>query len=214
MAVYTHFGAMGAVVDAVATEGFRRLIEHVDAVGRSDDTIADLRRSAAAYRDNALENRHLFGVMFGAISTGGFHGRGPDPEVATAAFDQIASAIERAMGAGALLPGDPREVAAQFWSALHGYVMLELSGLVRIVDEPERTVLWPMLAHLLRPWRLLPASPSTHELDHAENASRQDGAERHPRLPRDCRGLSTPPGGRGPIQWPMDYYARRNLFMM
>ena len=128
MAVYTHFGAMSAVVDEVATEGFRRLIAHVDAVGHSDDTIADLRRSAAAYRDNALENRHLFSVMFGAISLGGFHGQGPDPEVSIAAFDQIASRIERAMDAGALLPGDPREVAAQFWSALHGYVMLELSG--------------------------------------------------------------------------------------
>ena len=150
MAVYTHFGAMSAVVDAVATEGFRRLIAHVDAVGRSDDTIADLRRSAAAYRDNARENRHLFGVMFGTISLGAFHGEGPDPEVAIAAFDQIASAIERAMDAGALLPGDPREVAAQFWSALHGYVMLELAGLVRIVDDPEQTVLWPMLAHLLQ----------------------------------------------------------------
>ena len=150
MAVYTHFGAMSAVVDAVATEGFRRLIEHVDAVGQSDDTIADLRRAAAAYRDNAVENRHLFGVMFGAISLGGFHGQGPDPAVAIAAFDQIASGIERAMGAGALLPGDPREVAAQFWSALHGYVMLELSGLVRIVDDPEHAVLGPMLANLLQ----------------------------------------------------------------
>lgn len=150
MAVYTHFGAMSAVVDAVATEGFRRLIEHVDAVGQSDDTIADLRRAAAAYRDNAVENRHLFGVMFGAISLGGFRGQGPDPAVAIAAFDQIASGIERAMDGGALLPGDPREVAAQFWSALHGYVMLELSGLVRIVDDPEHTVLWPMLANLLQ----------------------------------------------------------------
>jgi hypothetical protein len=28
--------------------------------------------------------------------------------------------------------------------------MLELSGLVRIVDEPEQRVLWPMLAHLLQ----------------------------------------------------------------
>lgn len=150
MAVYTHFGAMSAVVDAVATEGFRRLIDHVDAVGRSDDTIADLRRSAAAYRDNALENRHLFGVMFGAISLGSFHGQGADPEVAIAAFDQIAALIERAMDAGTLLGGDPREVAAQFWSALHGYVMLELSGNVRIIDDAENTVLWPMLAHLLQ----------------------------------------------------------------
>ena len=32
MAVYTYFGAMSAVVDEVATEGFRRLIDHVDAV--------------------------------------------------------------------------------------------------------------------------------------------------------------------------------------
>jgi len=150
MAVYTHFGAMSAVVDAVATEGFRRLIAHVDAVGQSDDTIEDLRRSAAAYRENALENRHLFGVMFGAISTRGLDGHGADPDVSVVAFDQIVSGIERAMAAGALLPGDPREVAAQFWSALHGYVMLELSGIVRIVDDPEHTVLWPMLTHLLQ----------------------------------------------------------------
>ncbi len=150
MAVYTHFGAMGAVVDAVATEGFRRLIAHVDAAGRSDDTIADLRRSAAAYRENALENPHLFGVMFGAISTVGLHGQGPDQEVALAAFDQIAALIERAMDAGTLMADDPRQVAAQFWSALHGYVMLELSGIVRIVDDPEHSVLWPMLAHLLQ----------------------------------------------------------------
>ena len=149
MAVYTHYGSMAGVVDAVATEGFRRLIEHVDAVGRSDDTLDDLRRMAGAYRDNALENRHLFGVMFGAVSVGGFHGRGADPEVAAAAFDQIVSGIARAMDAGALLAGDPRAVAAQFWSALHGYVMLELAGMDRVVDDSERTVLWPMLAHLL-----------------------------------------------------------------
>lgn len=149
MAVYTHFGSMAGVVDEVATEGFRRLIEHVDAVGTSEDALADLRRMAGAYRDNALENRHLYGVMFGAISVGGFHGRGPDREVAAAAFDQIASGIQRAMDAGVLLGGDSRAVAAQFWSALHGYVMLELAGMDRVVEDSEHTVLWPMLAHLL-----------------------------------------------------------------
>ena len=149
MAVYTHFGSMAGVVDEVATEGFRRLVEHVDAVGTSEDALADLRRMAGAYRDNALENRHLFGVMFGAISVGGFHGRGPDREVAAAAFDQIASGIQRAMDVGVLLGGDSRAVAAQFWSALHGYVMLELAGMDRVVEDSEHTVLWPMLAHLL-----------------------------------------------------------------
>ncbi len=149
MAVYTHFGSMAGVVDEVATEGFRRLVEHVDAVGTSEDALADLRRMAGAYRDNALENRHLYGVMFGAISVGGFHGRGPDREVAAAAFDQIASGIQRAMDAGVLMAGDSRAVAAQFWSALHGYVMLELAGMDRVVEDSEHTVLWPMLAHLL-----------------------------------------------------------------
>jgi AcrR family transcriptional regulator len=149
MAVYTHFGSMAGVVDEVATEGFRRLVAHVDAVGATDDPLADLRRMARAYRDNALENRHLYGVMFGAISVGGFHGRGADREVAAAAFDQIVSGVARAMDAGVLTVGDPRAVAAQFWSALHGYVMLELAGMERVVDDAEHTVLWPMLAHLL-----------------------------------------------------------------
>ena len=149
MAVYTHFGAMSAVVDEVATEGFRRLIAHVDAVGVTDDTIADLQRSAAAYRDNALENRHLFGVMFGAISLVASTGDGADAEVAIAAFVQIGRRHRRAMAAGALRAGDPREVAAQFWSALHGYVMLELAGMERVVDDPEHSVLWPMLSNLL-----------------------------------------------------------------
>ncbi len=150
MAVYTHFGSMAGVVDEVVDRGLppphrpRRRGGHV-----ADDPLVDLRRMAGAYRDNALENRHLFGVMFGAISLGGFHGRGADPEVAAAAFDQIVSGIERAMAAGVLREGDARAVAAQFWSALHGYVMLELAGMDRVVDDSERTVLWPMLAHLL-----------------------------------------------------------------
>ena len=149
MAVYTHFGAMSAVVDEVATEGFRRLIDHVDAVGVTGDPLADLPRMAGAYRDNALENRHLYAVMFGAVSVGGLGGSGPDLEVCDAAFGQLVAGVARAMDAGALRPGDPAAVAAQFWSALHGYVMLELAGMDQVVEDPEHTVLWEMLANLL-----------------------------------------------------------------
>lgn len=149
MAVYTHFGAMSAVVHEVATEGFRRLIEHVDAVGVTDDPITDLKRSAAAYRDNALENPHLYGVMFGAISVRGLGGGGADAEVSSAAFEQLVAGVRRAMAAGALRDGDAGSVAAQFWSALHGYVMLELAGMDQVVTDPEHTVLWQMLTNLL-----------------------------------------------------------------
>jgi AcrR family transcriptional regulator len=149
MAVYTHFGAMSAVVDEVATEGFRRLIDHVDAVGITDDPVADLLRNAAAYRENALENRHLYGVMFGAVSVGGLGGDGADAEVSSAAFRQLVDGVRRAMAAGALRDGDAGAVAAQFWSALHGYVMLELAGMDQVVEDPEHSVLWSMLSNLL-----------------------------------------------------------------
>lgn len=149
MAVYTHFGAMGGVVDAVATEGFQRLIDHVATVAVSDDPAADLLAMAAAYRQNALENQHLYSVMFGAVSVRGRGGHGPDLAVAHAAFRQLADAIERAMQAGVLRTGDPSAVAAQFWSALHGYTMLELAGMDQVVDDPEHEVLWRMLSNLL-----------------------------------------------------------------
>lgn len=149
MAVYTHFGGMGALVDEVATEGFRRLIAHVDEVGVTDDKLDDLRRMAGAYRDNALENRHLYGVMFGAISLSGFGGEGPDLEVCDASFGQLVDGVARAMEAGVLRQDDPAAVAAQFWSALHGYVMLELAGMDQVVEDPEHSVLWRMLGNLL-----------------------------------------------------------------
>ena len=149
MAVYTHFGGMGPVVDAVATEGFRRLIAAVDEVERGDDPLQDLLAMAVAYRSNALANPHLYAVMFGAVSVRGLGGRGADPEVAEAAFAQLASAVERAMDSGGLRADDPRAVAAQFWSALHGYMMLELAGMDQVVPDPEHRVLWRLLGNLL-----------------------------------------------------------------
>lgn len=149
MAVYTHFGGMGAVVDAVATEGFRRLIDRVDAVATTDDPRADLRSMAAAYRQNALENPHLYAVMFGAVSVRGLGGHGPDLDVAYAAFRQLADAVARAMEAGVLRRDDPSAVAAQLWSALHGYTMLELARMDQVVADPEHEVLWRLISNLL-----------------------------------------------------------------
>lgn len=149
MAVYTHFGAMGAVVDAVATEGFRRLIASVNAVGSTDDPLADLRRMSGAYRANARANRHLYGVMFGVVRASGLHRHGPDPDIAHAAFQQLVDAVSRAMDARVMRLGDPAVAAGQIWSALHGYVLLEDTFLDQVVDDAETTVLWPMLDHLL-----------------------------------------------------------------
>lgn len=149
MALYTHFGGMGPLVGEVAAEGFRRLIARVDQVRSTDDAVDDLRRMAAAYRANALANRYLYAVMFGSASLGGYRLEAGSVEAGAEAFAQLRDAVERAMVSGALRSGDPAAVAGQFWSALHGYVMLELAGYHQVTDDPEHDVLWPMLTHLL-----------------------------------------------------------------
>jgi AcrR family transcriptional regulator len=141
MAVYTHFGGMPALVREVVVEGFARLQARVAEVETSDDPVDDLGRIAAAYRANALAHPHLYAVMFGSASLGGYRLHDDELDVGLAAFGQLVTATERR--------DDPAAVAGQLWCALHGYVMLELSGFHRVVDDPENELLVPMLRHLL-----------------------------------------------------------------
>ena len=150
MAVYTHFGGMPALVREIVADGFARLFDRVEAVVPGDDVLDDLMRVAGAYRAHALENPHVYAVMFGAASLGGYRLHDDELGVGLAAFGQLVEATRRAMSAGALQDDDPAAVAGQLWSALHGYVMLELSGFHRVVDDPEQQLLWPMLGHLVQ----------------------------------------------------------------
>ena len=149
MAVYTHFGGMPGLVRAVVAEGFARLYARVAEVEQTDDPLMDLIASSAAYRAHALADPHLFSVMFGSASLGQYRLTTEELEVGLAAFDQLAAIVARVMDAGAIRQGDPRAVAGQFWAALHGYVMIELSGLSHVVEDPETQILQPLLANLL-----------------------------------------------------------------
>jgi AcrR family transcriptional regulator len=147
MAVYTHFGGMPALVGAVVAEGFARLEQRVAAVPLTDDPLADLRAVAAAYRDNARDNPHLYAVMFGSVPLG-LELTQKQRDVGRPAFEQLVAAVARVGDAGHLRD-EPAAAAAQFWSALHGYVMLEHAGFHHVVDDPEGAVLWPMLDNLM-----------------------------------------------------------------
>ena len=152
MAVYTHFGGMPALVRAVVAEGFTRLYDRVAQAEPADDgadPLADLVVAGTAYRAFALAEPHLYLVMFGSASLGEYRLTEDELEVGLAAFGQLVAVVERVMAAGAIRPGDPAAVAGQFWAALHGYVMIELSGLSHVVDDPEAEILQPLLANLL-----------------------------------------------------------------
>ncbi|GAB3365495.1 TetR/AcrR family transcriptional regulator [Amycolatopsis echigonensis] len=152
MAVYTHFGGMAALMEAVAREGFRRLIANMATVEQTDDPVADLYRLALAYRQTAVEHPELFTLMF---REAGAHGhavgdllkKDPDTEAA-ASFHGMVAALARTIDAGRL-QGDPLVVASQVWSAVHGYVTLELLGHFGRGDRGVTEVLAPLCVTLV-----------------------------------------------------------------
>lgn len=146
MAVYTHFGGMGRLITEIVREGFVRFGRKMEAVPRSDDPVADLLALGLAYREHALENPQLYRLMFGVTAPGGRQG-GKDPTVGyelaegQAAFAQLVDAVTRVIESGPS-EEEPVAAAAQIWSAVHGYVLLEIAGFLgRYGDSVERLLL-------------------------------------------------------------------------
>ncbi len=148
MAVYTHFGGMRALIAEVAEEGLRQF-DAALSVPQSDDPVADLLAIGAAYRRYAIERPHMYRLMFGSTSAHGINAPAPNVLTLTVAeieqrhpsFAHVVRAVHRAMLAGRITgrcggyadddaASDPVIVAtaAQFWSLIHGFVMLELAG--------------------------------------------------------------------------------------
>lgn len=149
MAVYTQFGGMPALVRELVAEGFARLRERLAAVEHTDDALEDLVRLCRAYRENALEYPHLYAVMFGGASLGGYRLTRTEMDVGRDTFTVLAEALDRVMGAGVIPRENSRHLAGQCWSALHGYIMLEIAGIYRAEDGATQQVLDPLLSRLL-----------------------------------------------------------------
>jgi AcrR family transcriptional regulator len=136
MGVYNRLAGKEGLVDALLIIGFDRLRAAVEA-GDEPDMLERLRACALRYRQFALSNRHFYAIMFeDAIP----HERS-SMEVgahAAAAFDALVRNVEAATATGRMVAADPREVAQQIWSAVHGAVALELKDLVQTLD-PEVT---------------------------------------------------------------------------
>jgi AcrR family transcriptional regulator len=138
MAVYTHFGGMGALVDAIAREGFRRLSANLASVEETGDPMADILTLALAYRRTAVENPQLFAVTFGQSAPSGqkallkdmtnAESRESVSDEGLEAFNFLVRAADRVIKAGRFRPASEFAVAAQLWSAVHGYVTLEVAG--------------------------------------------------------------------------------------
>jgi AcrR family transcriptional regulator len=144
MAVYTHFGGMPALIAEVAAEGLRQFAAALT-VGPTSDPVADLIATGIAYRRYAIERPHMYRLMFGSTSAHGINAPAQNVLTLTMAeiserhpsFAHVVRGVHRSMLAGRIAVGSADSVpehasvvaiAAQFWAAIHGFVMLELAG--------------------------------------------------------------------------------------
>ncbi|BEH75307.1 MULTISPECIES: TetR/AcrR family transcriptional regulator [Mycobacterium] len=177
MAVYTHFGGMPELIAEVADEGLRQF-DTALAVPPSDDPVADLVATGAAYRRYAIERPHMYRLMFGSTSAHGINAPAQNVlpltisqiEQRHPSFAHVVRGVRRSMLAGRITVngGDDRNraaapdglatdvpdaeivaTAAQFWALIHGFVMLELAGFFGDEGAAIEPVLASMTTNLL-----------------------------------------------------------------
>jgi AcrR family transcriptional regulator len=149
MAVYTHFGGMRKLIEAVMREGLARFAEHTRWVPHTNDPMADLIAGGLAYAEFAMQNPQLYRLLFGLTELGGV----PKPSADTAtpwdlaegidALSVLVTAVERVIDAGRIGPQKPTPAATQILSATHGFVLLAMGG---FIDSQGLRDVMPLLA--------------------------------------------------------------------
>jgi AcrR family transcriptional regulator len=150
MAVYHYFGGVPELLRAVVNRGFAALrAALVDARGASADPGVQLFVMALSTRRVAQNNPHLYDMMFGLSTRGTYRYLSATPEnvdsspfsVAYAVFVDACHALARS---GRITINDGDQVAAELWSAVHGFVTLEMAGHFAHFADPVQMVLAPL----------------------------------------------------------------------
>ncbi|HEX2213265.1 MAG TPA: WHG domain-containing protein [Mycobacterium sp.] len=136
MAVYTHFGGMTGLVDAIASEAFARFTQALTEIPATEDPVTDFLVMGARYRDFALANPQRYQMMFGTSAKSLNRYRtdltvtGSTTERAEFAlsFEALLTAVRRMIAAGRIRDDGLAVMAGRLWSMIHGAVLLELAG--------------------------------------------------------------------------------------
>ena len=142
-AVYRHFADRGALLAAIAREGFVQLEARVDSAfarspGASRKQLLDVGFAAVAF---AVEHPRLAELMMsGRVPTTTAR---PDDALAGAGESVgFLALVERVRGwqaAGVLGEGEPRELAFSLWVTTLGLVVLAMSGQLGLTKRALRT---------------------------------------------------------------------------
>jgi AcrR family transcriptional regulator len=150
MAVYSTFGGMPDLLRAVADQGFRTLAAAFDETPKTGDPVTDIFRQALIYREVARQNPHLYDLMFGLSTRGSYRAIEHEPNsnqhsaAYLLAYDRLVNAAGLLVKAKRVRKDDPAVIAAQLWSFVHGFIILELTGHMTQFDDSVEKVLVPL----------------------------------------------------------------------
>jgi AcrR family transcriptional regulator len=153
MSIYNHFGDMHGVFDAVYEYGFTELAEALRASTTSSHPVLAIQEMGSAYRRFALENPDTYAVMFLRVVPG-FEASDESFLAAARSFEELSTAVQRAIDTQHFLSGDAAVVAQEIWAACHGAVALEILEMCAFADPVEtyNALLVSLLrGHLLNP---------------------------------------------------------------
>jgi AcrR family transcriptional regulator len=126
-AVYALFGGKNGLLTALFDEAFEQLGRRIGMQAPGADALEDLVRTALAYRDSALDDPHLFDLMFSRPTL--LSAEAARRTVAGTALGPLRAAVERAVEEKALPPDlDTALTSLTVWTTVHGWVALQLRG--------------------------------------------------------------------------------------
>ncbi len=133
MGVYNHFDGKHGVIEALWVDGFERLRSTLDSLREVDDPGVALIEGFRRYRSLARAHPMAYRLMF-LDAVPGFEPTAEATWTAALSFESLVAVVQRAMEAGAVVAGDAVQMAQVVWAAVHGWVSLELDGLIFLAD--------------------------------------------------------------------------------
>lgn len=124
MVLYSRFTGRDELMGQLLTEGFARFGDALGEVSHPD-AFEQLRELGRAYRRFALENTSYFRLMWGPLACPPGH---PPMPQGRRAYQALVLSVTRVLAALDRPAREAEPLALSVWSAVHGFVSLELSG--------------------------------------------------------------------------------------
>jgi AcrR family transcriptional regulator len=151
-AVYSMFGGRAGLIEAVGQTASQGFVTAQRAVPTTDDPYEDLFTLGRAYRAWATQNPALYQVLMSPRDPT-LAQNGPMPQ--SAAAGPLFDVVLRLIAAGTFPDVFPPRIAGTIWASVHGFVILELSGVFDVAGGAGLDALYAAhLESIRRGWRV------------------------------------------------------------